>query len=850
MPFTKKTANVNVDLTSYATKYDLSTKANVNHTHTMSNITEGTITIKNKIQNTNITENTSINPSNGTVVSVKDYLSTDYIKVEGGISYYTLHRHTLAWYDIDKVFISGLSSSDKTINVNAPDEAVYCRMAFSSTYRNTALFIEREYIKYYENSIDTLIDSKYVYGIMTSDDVDKMIYESLDGLSLLDADIIITGDDLTQVDKSINGVNGLFVDYDGVRSTDYIKVEPNQVYYTNARSLAWYNANKVFISGYTSSTMQPKVTSPLDASYVIVSSLTNNTKQFFMSMNDIHILPKRVVAIDDIMNPTNILCDCYSPTIKDTSINSSDGKMVSVKDYLSTDYIKVEPSTEYRVHNRHAVAWYDENGTFIEGISSSGKKDIEYITSPDTATYVRIAFASDLLNGFKLVKNVESIVGTSLGVIKPEFLDATSIATETDKYGIKFTTLRTPSKISDTSIRNLTLIAVNERLNGNINEAIGYLYADYSDGKIYYSGTKWDNPEYLFTWKSELTTEPLQNYLASISMDGDIIFQRIYQRQNPIIYPAGDYENPVIVDFGDNLKPYGYLSSTSIVHMKDCFIFGEYTSHSLEAEQNNDPRIIWKVTKPYTNKDNWQIKHSFKHVYYESPVSDEPDNEIGHIHTIVRDPYSGAIYCSTGDIDRHCRVWESIDDGDTWYEVACDGQKWRALGMIFTEDKVYWGTDSHYNNHMLMVSDRNPETGRPDFNTLTEVCKLDYKVGNSAYEGTQPTYISCLLREPYGLLFFDRAEPRTDYKIDVVFYSLEDYKLYKLGTFNRNTDTATEPDGRFGFSTLVATNYQPNDENGIILGGSNFVRPMSIDILNNNASNQIGVLKVEVFKKD
>lgn len=809
-----------------------------------------TIAIENKIQKNNLIENISIQSSNGTEVSLAGVSSTDYIEVEGGVYYHTEKRHTLAWYDVDKVFISGISSSSTTANVYAPDNAVYCRMAFDSTNLDTAILIEYDYMKYYEKSINTLIDPEYVYGIMTADNVDDMIYEKLEDLSLINPDILITGDALVINSKSVSGTDGTLIDYDGICSTDYINVLPNRVYYTNARTLAWYDADKRFLSGYSSATMPKKVISPFDAQYVVVSSWNTAKNNFFMSMNDVHKLPKRGDAINDIINPTDILCDSYSPIIENVSIESSNGTEVSFEGLSATDYIKVEHSTEYKVCNRHTIAWYDENGVFIEGVSSTTKQEVEYIISPDTAAYVRAAFDSALLNEFKIVKNGGVTVGTSLGVINSDFIDITSILSENAKYGVKFTTLRVPSKINDTSIRNLTLIAVNERSNDGVNEAIGYLYADYSDGKIYYSGTKWDNPEYLFTWKSELTTDTLDKYLASISMDGDVIFQRIYQRQNPIIYPAGDYENPVVVDFGEDLKPYGYLSSTSIVHMKDCFIFGEYTAHSLEHEQNNDPRIIWKVTKPYTNKDNWQIKHSFKHVFYSSPVSDQPDNEIGHIHTVVRDPYSDAIYCSTGDIDRHCRVWESIDNGDTWYEVASDGQKWRALGMIFTEDKVYWGTDSHYTQHMLMVSDRDTETGRPDFTTLTEICTLDYKVGDYKYEGTQPTYVNCLLREPYGLLFFDRAEPRTDYKIDIVFFSLEDYKLYKIGTFDRHTDTANEPDGRFGFSTLVATNYQPNDETGIILGGSNFVRPMSVDILNNNADNQIGVLKVEVFKKD
>ena len=374
----------------------------------------------------------------------------------------------------------------------------------------------------------------------------------------------------------------------------------------------------------------------------------------------------------------------------------------------------------------------------------------------------------------------------------------------------------------------------------------GYLYLDKYTQKLYYSSVTPDNPKYLCSWNTALSGgEGCEKYMSTITADGDIIFLRNWARKNPIIYPHDDYNNPYVVDFGSDVAPYGFLVNASIVQFDDgTFVFGDYTQHKLTDEQNNDPRNIWRVTKPYNDKANWSVAHRFKHVYYESPVSDEPDNEIGHVHTMVYDWYSNRMYCSTGDIDRHCRVWESVDKGLTWHEVASDGQKWRALGMIFTKDAVYWGTDSFYKQHNLYRCNRD-ENGVIDFSTLTKVCSLEPSESDTQ---SQATYVNILLRNPNGILFLDRAEPRTDGMLDLYFYSFDDEKLHKCTTLYRSEGEVSNAVGanRTGLPNQCATLYQPQSLDYVLCGGGDLIRSNNTTLFGNSLENYVGALKLKL----
>lgn len=369
----------------------------------------------------------------------------------------------------------------------------------------------------------------------------------------------------------------------------------------------------------------------------------------------------------------------------------------------------------------------------------------------------------------------------------------------------------------------------------------GYLYLDEKENKLYYSCNMYNNPEYLFDWDKSLAKgRDCNEYHALFTPDGDVIFfYRPYNnaRENPIFYPAGDYNNPEIVDFGDHEKPFSFLwdNGYDFDYKQNFFIFAEYRTWNLDHV--GSPLYIWKVEKPYNDPANWRIVDTWYHTHYNNPTEVHPNKAIGHFHTLNRDFYSGEWIASTGDMEEQCRIITSRDDGESWEEVPTPGgQMVRMVGFIFLKDAIYWQTDSTGKNHKLYKVLRDSE-GYPDFSNIIKVCDLS--------ETGEAGYCTAYMRSPHGLLFLDRTEPRRDGLLDFYFYSFEFEKPFHLGTYNR---VEGDQEGRHGFPVLAYTHYQSPYEDGIICGSTTKTKPFTLDILDNTEGNLKGVLKIKVVR--
>ena len=129
--------------------------------------------------------------------------------------------------------------------------------------------------------------------------------------------------------------------------------------------------------------------------------------------------------------------------------------------------------------------------------------------------------------------------------------------------------------------------------------------------------------------------------------------------------------------------------------------FGEYTINL----SNDHPTSLYRST------DGGK---SFNEIYkFDS-------KEIRHIHFVQWDKYAKCLWMGTGDKDFECLLMRSFDHGDTWERVGGGSQQWRAIGVVFTRDYLYWGTDAG------SVPDQNyiVRMNRAD-NTLEIIAELD-----------------------------------------------------------------------------------------------------------------------------
>lgn len=653
-------------------------------------------------------------------------------------------------------------------------------------------------------------------------------------------------------------------------TTDYIHVLGNNLYtysrlkgtsYTSVR-VVQYDSDFNFI---TSSVGETGIETTENTAYVRISEFTQTMANSQLEQGNVatefepfnagyllpEYLPEGIAKYDDVLNLEKKYFNSSVENLFKLR-NATNGIMIAALNgteyvhdqYMTSEYIAIKPNEEYIFSSCYSVCYFNENKDYISGVTHDSNN--VQITTPENAYYLRFCFY-----------NTAQYVQMNKGVELLPYDDGEPKlnARYYDKphgYILDYETVKINNGLNST--QNLTLISA-KIVYGAKPEYEGYLFYNSDDNGLYFGDCVLKNIIRLCDWNTTISNGvDCYDYLATITKDGDIIFLRKFTRENPIIYPNGNYTNPARIDFGNNLKPYGFLTSVSVVHFEDgSFVFGDYTTHKQSDEENNDPRNIWRVTKPYTDSENWAVAHSFKHIYYSNPASNEPNNEIGHIHTISYDFYADTLYCTTGDIDRHCRVMMSKDKGVTWEQVAVgadssstvqagEGQKYRSVGMVFTEDACYYGTDSFYLQHNLWKAERNAE-GEIDFANMIKICSLE-PAGREKSQ-SQATYGTILLRNPNGLLFLERAEPRADHKLDIMFYSFDKEKLYVVATFNKSI-FGLEVDERNGLCNQCFTEYQPTTTDFVLCGGGTSIRPNQADILNNAEDNYIGTIKMKV----
>ena len=345
---------------------------------------------------------------------------------------------------------------------------------------------------------------------------------------------------------------------------------------------------------------------------------------------------------------------------------------------------------------------------------------------------------------------------------------------------------------------------------------VGWLYYHPENLQLLYASGSPENMRYLCEWNFDVTwngTSKPEHYRPFISRDGDIIF--VWRgdllgleagipnvRQNPIVYPAGDWNNPIEVDLGSSTKPTAWLqnSGADFIYNQDVFLFSEYTRPShVDAH-------VWKVTKPFTNPNNWNVVKSFE-------LSGSNGVGMKHCHTINYDTFSGKVYLTTGDDDSAAKIFSSSDFGDSWV-LELEGQRKyaRVLNFVFTKEKVYWANDDSLHGFYSVDRDAN---GSPDFSNITELYDLS---------GNPPTYVNCLIDNPNGILILDRYDGATTTPLKVHFWHIPTSTMHVVAEIPPTGDAAKT----FGFRVEAANFYQAKGSNKIVAGFGNPQNDMAI----------------------
>lgn len=112
--------------------------------------------------------------------------------------------------------------------------------------------------------------------------------------------------------------------------------------------------------------------------------------------------------------------------------------------------------------------------------------------------------------------------------------------------------------------------------------------------------------------------------------------------------------------------------------------YGEYRKN-----QHRNPVHIW------ASKDqgvSWQPVWEF--------------SGIRHIHGVFNDPYTGQLWVSTGDRDQESGIWMSADGFQKVHQIIGGTQQTRAIRLLFTQDHIYFGSDSPVEKNYIYRMDR------------------------------------------------------------------------------------------------------------------------------------------------
>ncbi|QFS17045.1 hypothetical protein FHP22_05655 [Acinetobacter indicus] len=308
---------------------------------------------------------------------------------------------------------------------------------------------------------------------------------------------------------------------------------------------------------------------------------------------------------------------------------------------------------------------------------------------------------------------------------------------------------------------------------GSQRTTIQYLWHD-NLGNFFISSALRGDKKFIFKFKSSdfYDSEPWHFSMGFDKFGNIICVYRIEQlsysahsdsvRKNPIILLKDQGYKRHVIDFGDGLKPSGWLQNSGFLCTDEYIMLTEYTRPSVASANT------WKATYPITDANNWvNVQH------FEIGPEVDPPVGIKHIHNVDRDPYTGFVYTSTGDVDHAAAIFVSTDKGSTFSTLLDGSEKYcRVLNWVFTKDWVYWATDSVGAKHWLFKAPRN-ESGIIDANNIVDV--MQFPLDSAA------TYATIYMPKIHALVFLARSDQPTN-ALQMELWDLKNNQLVRLDT--------------------------------------------------------------------
>jgi hypothetical protein len=123
--------------------------------------------------------------------------------------------------------------------------------------------------------------------------------------------------------------------------------------------------------------------------------------------------------------------------------------------------------------------------------------------------------------------------------------------------------------------------------------------------------------------------------------------------------------------------------------------FGDQGARNNGIIDINDSTVFFGEYFGNLNRDQVRVFKSDNYCRNWWAVFRFQPGQIRHIHAIQKDPYTDKLWILTGDTNEESIMAWSDDEFDSIEILGQGSQLWRICQLVFTEDDIYWGTDTY-----------------------------------------------------------------------------------------------------------------------------------------------------------